>query len=125
MPATLHQPLTLPSVEQFVTLAYVQLAPAHGTRSREHLRTVSGHCQKAMLLAIAARRGRITTLAQLSDMASCSREAGIRAVTALVESGIVRYREPVPPSKRACAYEVVWERVFDLLPERTRKAVAA
>lgn len=109
--------MTPPSVRQFLTLAYVPLTATVADRRWKRLESVSGHAQKAVLVAIAARCGRVVGLDRLSTMAGCSRRQTMLAVRALVEQGLVRYRLPVPPSRRSCAFEIDWTVVAAMTPQ--------
>ena len=109
---------TLSHSAQIATLARAQLALSVGRREpgrRRH--TVSGHCQKAVLLAVIASGGEPMSILQLASMACCSDDSAKMALTALRESGIVTLREPLPPTSRPYGYLIDWERLLSLVPK--------
>lgn len=101
------------SSTRLMVLGRARLTVAPGRSTVNH--TVSGHCQKAVLLAIAVSEGEALSIAALSDRACCSEDATKRAVWALRQAGIINPVQAIPG--RPCEWRIVWEKLLDLVPE--------
>ncbi len=109
--------------QRVLALGHARFCTTPGRSSSDRY-TVSGHCQKAMALAVLASRGRPITIEALSDMASCCHDTGKRALNVLFERQIVTYRGPAPAARRAGAYRINWARVIAAVPPSALDAIS-
>lgn len=109
-------PLGLPAAGQIMALGHANFTPAVGRRHGQEIRTVSGHAQKAVALAVVVSRGVPARHEDLARMASCALETTVRALNSLIEKGVVVHRLPLPAAKRPCGYLIDWDRLLAFVP---------